>query len=235
MQTVQTQQNLKGELLSLGGADSSFSLAILRGRLDAHTLLSVRQAEYVCDFTVVLAFFEMTDKEKAILKQAGVNILLTPEKAGATPPVHINTGVEGVDATLVLQTILNVMPMVVSVTPMDLPLLETCIRLEKTFEGLFSLLSKETPMELLNTHQQNVRQLSLLAQDLVKSGEGDIAFLKSAVQKGADRYGYNVTEIRLFDDHLNVPEGSIPPVSGLITLCLERLGEKTFDTIRFEV
>lgn len=233
MEIVRSVQVLKEKLLSLGEVDSSFSLAIIRGDLDAHTLLSVRQAEYLCDLTVVLALCELGEKSQKILIEAGVDVLFWPEDIPTS--VRVETGVEDINATLILQTIITVMPMVVSVTQMDLQLLEVCIRLEKSFEGLFSLISKETPMEFLNVHQQNVRQMTMLLKDMVEGGEGDTDFFKSTLQKHADRYGYVVKELGIFDENLNLAEGSIPPLSGVVALCLERLGEKAFDTLGFGV
>lgn len=231
MKTIHTQAELKTTVLNMGELDSSFALAVFRNELDAHALVAIRQADRVCDFTIVLATTPLDDAQKGLLAQAGADVLFQPEAQEL--PVYVETGVKDVDSTVHLQTILNIMPLVVAIPPSDFKLHEALERLNQAFPDTFSLLAEETPLHLLNGSQQKAREALLVGKDMLLAGEGNFSVLKNAMLASSAKYGFTLKSFSVLDENLNPCETGKLPSTGIISAHFERYGEPVADTIRF--
>ena len=206
MERISNVEALKSYLLGLGDAESSFALVVLRGVFDSHALVAVRQAERLCDHVVVLALDASIEKGERFLAQAGVNVLYSPHKEPFLARVELD--VKGVDATLILQTALAVMPMMVAISPTDIVLHTALERLSQTFPDVLNIYAEETPVHLLGGQQKKARTVLESAKVLLQKGEGDFNVIRHTVQNRARLEGLSLVSLQVLNEDLR------PMVSG---------------------
>jgi hypothetical protein len=118
--------------------DTSYAVVVIEKSVGERDLLLVREAVKLCDRVVVAGVgLKVTKTAGSALKKAGVDAVFTP--AASKWLCKVETGVKEMNGTLILVTILAVLPNVVMVHRDSLALLRTLRNLQQTFGDLFAL------------------------------------------------------------------------------------------------
>lgn len=123
-----------------GDGDVTWALVFVGAIPDAGQLLACREAAKLCDRVAALRLGEgrtVPPRFAETLREAGADLVWTP--AAAASHVTVDAGVERVDGTLLLQSILAVLPLLVVVHRTELQLIRALRNIQGSFGDLFSL------------------------------------------------------------------------------------------------
>jgi len=211
--------------------ESSLSCVFLRGAVNVHNLVTVRNADRLCDITVVTLLEEnaITPAYGQYLKEAGADIVFIPREH-ELQECTVTMGVSGIDGTLIMQVILAVMPMVVSVSPADELLLGCFKRIQQTFPDLFSLVLEETPVHLLSQSHQQMRSALLLVQESVAGGEYAVNSLTQVATKALS--GGEVVALKFWNSKAQPCIKDVDVTECYATLAFKQDGQILHDGIK---
>ena len=155
MKYIKTLDELRQSIAENSSEDETVALVFLRSTFDAHDITAIKQADKWCDKVAVVAL-EKNDLKRQFLEQAGCDFYYQfnePKDA-----IFIDCGVNNIQGTALLKTILAVMPNAVMTPIADLSLLKALRNVNAAFIDLFTLKEVETSDDVLSDTQQALRQ-----------------------------------------------------------------------------
>lgn len=159
---VSNISSLHKELPSLAEVeDASLGLIVISKNWDMQAMSVVTQANKLCDTLILLYLPQdpLDTKVRQVLKDINVELIFHPtqkEKAAC----KVEDLRHRIDITLLLQTVLAIMPISVFLHQQDIPLRHCFTSLLDTFPGLFTLRHSKISDDLLTVNQRTLRELA---------------------------------------------------------------------------
>mgnify|MGYP003665812578 FL=1 len=216
MKLVATKNELEEILLQLD-LDASLAVCFVHGALDAQTIIAIRNAERLCDAVVVvnLSIAPLSKVQCSLIERAGGSFIYQGEKISTK--CVLDAGVGSIDATLIMQTLITVMPHTVTVAENNTNLIKVLKNIQDTFGQFFTLQIKATPVNLLSVGQKRMRECLVPVLLEIQSGESEVEVLKGICTQALKTANFSLIYIAFVDgDTLEEHVGVVSPTSLLL-------------------
>ena len=187
MQIVKSIESLRETLPTLVETEeTSIGLVIVSAPWGMNAVSLVNRADKLCD-VLVLMYLPKEPLEQGVLNllhNTNVNLVFHPNGIPQTACM-VKDVQHNLDVTLLMQTVLAVMPISVFVGEKDLALRGCFASLESTFSTLFTVQTADVGMDLLTKNQRAVKSLAPVLRKALKQGKVADAEVLKALPEGA--------------------------------------------------
>ena len=200
MQTVKTLSQLHENIANVADDDlSSIGLVVVAKPWDKNAMALLGAALKLCDVAVVLYLPKepMTERLLNIMQSMGVRLLFQPQNRQETP-CRVEMVAEKLDVTLLLQTVLAVMPISVFVDEKEISLRKCFQDILSTFQHLFTLRHHNLGEDVLTLSQKAVRDLGSGMAKAIKRGRF-LEHLQNALPEGGVVHEYKCFDVNTLE------------------------------------
>lgn len=217
MKMFNTKFELENELITLDVADS-LSICFIHGSLDAQSIIAIRNADRLCDRVVAvnLSKTPISKVQTSLIQRAGASYIYECDKTQAYK-CNVNAGIEGINATFIMQALISIMPLTVTVAENNTHLIKAIKNIQQTFGAFFTFEIKATPVDLLSVAHKKLREALTPVLLNIQNGESDADVLNSMCISALKGAGFKINSLEFIDsDTLETHVGVISPTSLLL-------------------
>lgn len=197
MEIMTTKQAIASQIQNFDVEDS-IGLCFYNGVLDTSFVVAARQAGYLCDKLVVVNLAQkFSQTQLSILKRMNVDLLFEPQDENFKVQAFLKEGSKKL--AIIMASFFQFMPLAVSVSENDIPLIQILKSLQADFGEVFELIVKQTPEHLLNVTQRQIRLAVLPCLENIQSGETEVDVLRPILKHGIEEQGMHFVQAHFYD------------------------------------
>lgn len=197
MEIITTKQAVASQIQKFDVEDS-IGLCFYNGVLDTSFVVAARQAGYLCDKLVVVNLAQkFSQTQISILKRMNVDVLFEPQEEIFKVQAFLKEGSRKL--AIIMASFFQFMPLAVSVSEKDIPLIQILKSLQADFGNVFELIIKQTPEHLLNVTQRQIRLAVLPCLENIQNGETEVDVLQPILKQGVEEQGMQFLKAKFYD------------------------------------